>query len=112
MQNLLLKVEPSENYIIFLQLFPVRGGWDRLTQFPPLFKAYMHKGGGVGGLGGGFRPPKPKMYRVGGEKREKGKKREKSGKKAKIRLKIEKGKNRRKSSNLAKNMYKRLKIVS
>ena len=70
MQNLLLKVEPSENYIIFLQLFPVRGGWDRLTQFPPLFKAYMHKGGGLGGWGEGFDPPSQKC--IGWvEKREK-----------------------------------------
>ena len=54
-----------------------------------------------------------KMYRVGGEKREKGKKMGKIRQKiGKIRLKIEEGENRGKSSNLAKNRYKRLKIVS
>ena len=66
---------------------------------------------------GGFSPKllkRRKMYRVGGEKREKGKKRGKIRQKiGKIRLKIGKrGENRRKASNLAKNMYKRLKIVS
>ena len=65
---------------------------------------------------GGVSTPPPsrrKMYRVGGEKREKGKKRGKIRQKGNIRLKIEKsGENRRKSSNLAKNRYKLLKIVS
>ena len=64
---------------------------------------------------GGFDPPQSrrKMYRVGGEKREKWKKMGKSRQKiGKIRLTIEKRReNRRKAPNLTKNRYKRLKIV-
>ena len=54
------------------------------------------------------------MYRVGGEKREKEEKGKNQAKNMKNQAKNRKkeGENRGKSSNLAKNRYKRLKIVS